>query len=630
MTATTIARPTPRLLALPTWILKHKALIAFCAVVGAYYLWGVWSSGSPIAFHHDQTDYYNLLSDGFLGGHLHLLVNPDPRLLALPNPFDPVASAPYKLHDASLYHNHYYIYWGPVPALMVFIPFRILGLGDMPQTLAVFLFAFVGFCFSIAVLRLLTQRFAPSTPRWMLAAAGLALAAGNAVPFTLRRASFYEVAITAGFCLIFIAIYLLITGLQDGVRPRRLALASLFVGLAVGSRPPMFIGVIALVVLAAILMRRTPQTRERFRIAGILLGPAAAIGAGLVAYNVARFGSPLEFGTSYELAGYDPHLKTPNQVSYIPPGLWYYLLSRPHVTAGFPFFSINPPTPYPLTPPAAYDSVESVGGLFVTVPFTLLALAAPLVLRGAARRVALAILGGAVLILLMISFALWGATMRYEVDFASLTIIVAALVWFTLAARASGWWRRGIGIAGAVLISWGVAFGMAVGTTGYYDSLRYTDPGAYARLQKLTGPVPTVVSLLSGKPLLVGVGSSLGIASDTDPGPGYGELALVLSPAPVDLTIASGSNRQAGLILGAGPVPVPGYESQGPPAQGLVLSGPAVGRPMKLPPQFGPFVARLSLHRGLNHVLITAVAGIGVVTDVQLADPPTNAGASPR
>ena len=241
MTATATVRPT-RLLALPTWILKHKALIAFCALVGAYYLWTVWSSGSPIAFGQDRGtltaykgptslghNYYNLLSDGFLAGHLHLLVAPDPGLLALPNPYDPAVNQNLALgiHDLSLYHDKLYLYWGPTPALLLYMPFRLLGLGDLPDTTAIFLFAFVGFCFSIACLRALAQRFAPDAPRWMLGAAAVALAFSNALPFTLRRVAIYEIAIAAGFCLSFIALYLVITGLRDGVRLGRLGAASL-------------------------------------------------------------------------------------------------------------------------------------------------------------------------------------------------------------------------------------------------------------------------------------------------------------------------------------------------------------------------------------------------------------------
>ena len=66
------------------------------------------------------------------------------------------------------------------------------------------------------------------------------------------------------------------------------------------------------------------------------------------------------------------------------------------------------------------------------------------------------------LIIVMASFALWGATMRYEVDFASMLLIVAALGWLGWAVRLSGLRRRLLAGGGVLLIAWGVACGVAV------------------------------------------------------------------------------------------------------------------------------------------------------------------------
>jgi hypothetical protein len=586
--------------ALPSWVARHKALVAFCLVVGAFYLWTVWSSGSPFLWHQDSSDYYNLLSDGFLGGHLHLLVDPSQQLLSLPNPYDPAANGPYKLHDLSLYHDKYYLYWGPTPALLLFIPFRVLGLGDMPQTLATFLFAFVGFCFALASLRLLARRFVPDAPRWMLAASAIALALGNALPFTLRRVAVYEVAITAGFCLSFIALYLVITGLQNGVRPWRLAWASLFVGLAVGARPTMAVWALALVVLAVILVRRETDRRARLKLAGVLVGPVAGVGILLMLYNVARFGSPLEFGQAYQLAGYDPNTKEGNKLKYVPPGVWYYLFSRPHLTLGFPFFHLGPPPfSYPFDPPPEYDGLEPTGGLLPMVPFVALAAAAPLVLRGVARRVALALIGVGLVIVFMVSFALWGATERYAVDFASTLLIVAALGWMAWAGRLSGVRRRALAIGGAALIGYGAIAGVAVSMTGYYNGLRGAYPKTWERLQSLTSPIPTALSYLDGEPKAVDVVGAL-LESNSDPNGGVGTVTFGLAAgAPAQLTVASGSPRRYGLQLSAEPQPPP------PAGTSVKIVTPDTNRTLQIRPQFAPTVIPISLRRGLNRIVFS-------------------------
>src|SRR5262249_45010424 len=63
-------------------------------------------------------DVYAPLGEAFLHGQTSLLERPAPELLALPNPYDCEANRPYRLHDRSLYQGRYYLYWGPVPALL--------------------------------------------------------------------------------------------------------------------------------------------------------------------------------------------------------------------------------------------------------------------------------------------------------------------------------------------------------------------------------------------------------------------------------------------------------------------------------------------------------------------------------
>ena len=63
--------------------------------------------------------YVALLADAFLHRQTSLRVMPDPRLLALPDPYDPLTNAPFRLHDALLFNGRYYLYWGPVPSLIL-------------------------------------------------------------------------------------------------------------------------------------------------------------------------------------------------------------------------------------------------------------------------------------------------------------------------------------------------------------------------------------------------------------------------------------------------------------------------------------------------------------------------------
>ena len=53
----------------------------------------VWSARQPVPFlfSRQPNGYYQLLTAGFRSGHLAVKLEPHPALLALPDPYDPVA-----------------------------------------------------------------------------------------------------------------------------------------------------------------------------------------------------------------------------------------------------------------------------------------------------------------------------------------------------------------------------------------------------------------------------------------------------------------------------------------------------------------------------------------------------------
>src|SRR6476620_10527970 len=94
-------------------LLRALALLLPMLAVLWFYHWTVDSSRADLRLVGQKNDYYNLLVDGFQEGHLYMKAEPDPRLLALPPEKRP-GNAPFML-DASLYRDHYYLYFGVVP-----------------------------------------------------------------------------------------------------------------------------------------------------------------------------------------------------------------------------------------------------------------------------------------------------------------------------------------------------------------------------------------------------------------------------------------------------------------------------------------------------------------------------------
>ncbi|NDC43313.1 MAG: hypothetical protein EBZ77_17485, partial [Chitinophagia bacterium] len=77
-----------------------------------------------------EGEHYPMLAEAFSHGQVSLLQRPSAELLALPDPYDPAMNAGLKIHDALLFKDRYYIYSGPVPAVLLMIVRGIFRVGD--------------------------------------------------------------------------------------------------------------------------------------------------------------------------------------------------------------------------------------------------------------------------------------------------------------------------------------------------------------------------------------------------------------------------------------------------------------------------------------------------------------------
>src|SRR5687767_4877360 len=144
---------------------QQGAMALLLLAVGGYYL------GTALTSPHQSwysPGYHQMMAEAFLAGQTSLLIRPAPELLALPDPYDPQANAPYRVHDLSLYGGEYYTYWGPAPALLWFAPIRALTGQHFSQAGTAALFCWIGAVLSCLVLIRLRQRSLPATPFWML------------------------------------------------------------------------------------------------------------------------------------------------------------------------------------------------------------------------------------------------------------------------------------------------------------------------------------------------------------------------------------------------------------------------------------------------------------------------------
>jgi hypothetical protein len=471
-------------------LVREAPLLAAALALAWFYAWTA-SGGWPFEIGGSHDGHYDLLARALVRGQLHLTVEPHPALLEMSEPYEPGRNAPYRLHDASLYRGRYYLYFGVVPAVLLFVPWRLLGLGDLPQSLAAALFAWGGFLFSALLLRRLLRAHLANRPRWMEGLAYLTLGLANVAPFILRAPFVYEVAIAGGYFFLTGSAWFFASASDGGgACIRRLFLGGLFLGLAVGCRPNLLVAVPFLPVLAWPALREDRERRARAALA--VVAPLGLCVLLLGIYNALRFGSPLEFGARYQLAGMRPIAWLDPRA--IPPTLFFDFLAPPSARLEFPF--LFPARDYPGTTPAGYFKDTSTTGALAHSPFLLLLLAAPFLLRGApvekGERLRLAItvlVTVGLLIPLATSYAFASAAMRFQVDFVSFLAVPALLLWLLGSGLPDGRLRRAFLFGGLLAVAWSCVVSLCLSLTGASDGLRRDNPALFATLEQRFEPL---------------------------------------------------------------------------------------------------------------------------------------------
>jgi hypothetical protein len=614
-------RPTgaaPRRARLPRVKRTRVALVATFALLFAYYAWTATSSGNPFnqvtpfLFQHDGKDYYNLQADAFLHGHLWVDVPIAPEIQAMDDPYKLDESSPVlPLVDASLYKGHYFLPWGPAPAVTTFVPARLLGV-QLRENLAVTLYLFFGVLLAVATLARLVRRLVPGTPRYVTWAGGATLALATAIPWILRRPTVYEVAIGAGFLFAMAGLLVVVReALAPGrMRTSRLVLAGVLFGLTLLSRANLVAVLPGVLLLVAVLRgdghlprRLTPS---RGRALACLVGIPIAAGVIFMLYNAARFSGPLDFGNRWQMGGRDARELPYNDLANVAPSLYGYLVAPLRLTLGFPFVHLPPPPEAPIHGPAGF-AAEQTASVLWAVPFALLALAmvVPAMRRRerehggepdvVARAVGALLLCSALPLLLGV-FAVPGYTERYELDFLPYAAMAATLAWAALIARAPSvrratWWRRG----GLALAAWSVLVGVAIGFTGYYDSFKTNDEDGFRALERLAGPLPTLAAAVAGRPLIADVSA---VAGYEEAAPSYARLDVdggrfvLYSKEHATVTVISPGRRDATLTAQVDANAAGTFTL----AAGGETAAVGTGTPLELP---------VHLKRGVNYVDLT-------------------------
>ncbi|WP_028388060.1 hypothetical protein [Legionella fairfieldensis] len=334
-----------------------------------------------LSFNQGPETLYQYLTQSFLAGHLSLLEAPLKELLNLANPYDPAQNINFRIYDASLYQGKYYLYFGPLPVLVFFLPLKWLTGLYPTDSFAVFFFLTIAFLVNFHLLiKIRNKYFSPFT-ELQLILTGFLLGFATNAPLLLSIPRVYEVAISSAFCCMSIALFFLYEFFDKHYQTRHVFLLSLFLSLSVAGRPHFaLVCLIFFPVFLIFLMKHVPKNRL-FALISALLLPSIGIGILLALYNYLRFDSIWDFGHIWQLSCNNIQAlhtemadlsKIPRNILF---GFYYYFLQPYVVNSHLPYLSLR-------LHPCWYQvdndyTVEGVAGVLTTTPFIILILILP-------------------------------------------------------------------------------------------------------------------------------------------------------------------------------------------------------------------------------------------------------------
>lgn len=325
-----------------------------------------------------STHYYSLLADAFGRGQLHVDVEPGAALLAADDPYNNEGRPPFDddVWDLSLYKGKLYLYWGPVPALLM-TPLQGAMNTSLPDLYPVFFFFCGLLVINSLILLKMKSLFFQNLPLWNLVASLLVVGLILPIPWSLSIPDVYEAAIGGGQFFLMGGILFSLYAFEGNTRKTYLFLAGIFWACSVGSRA---INVFSIFFLAAFTLYWVWKTCPSGWIGRFtfLLTPLA-LGALLIGwYNYARFDSPLEFGLRYQITVQNMNRDMPLafELGYLRHNFTAYVLQPFELVSGFPFVR---PVGYTallqnrgVLAPGLYAAGNVTGMLFFA-PFLLLA-----------------------------------------------------------------------------------------------------------------------------------------------------------------------------------------------------------------------------------------------------------------
>lgn len=456
--------------------------------------------------HYYHNDQYALVADALIHGKLSLDLPVPQELIDLDNPYDPqsrieIASEDVPVYwDTAYYHGKYYSYFGVVPAVLLFIPYQMLTGQHLKTTLAVMILGSLAILASSLLIRRLGKRYFENTATTLsLSLCLFIMFTGCNFVYLGFVARTYSVPILTSICLTMLGLWFWLGSApwdtesarqtDRGLSLWRLAAGSTCMALNLGTRPQF---ILASLLAFTIFKTELFKTRTLFSRKGIAatiaaIAPYLIVFTPLLIYNYARFGSPLDFGSNYNLTGFD--MTDYRQSKKLTLALMFtYLFQLWQPSSEFPFFSTTT-NEYPALGWAPNEPF--FGGFFFLMPLMFTVFLFPIVRKNLRRHglLGFTILCGMLAVLvLFVDTRVAGITQRYFGDFGPYIALISCLVLMSLQER--GFKTKAMQRVATAIVTLSIIFTVFIGTCtlfspNRYDSIKACNPELYEQAHSL-------------------------------------------------------------------------------------------------------------------------------------------------
>ena len=292
---------------------------------------------------------YNELADAIIDGHYYINADVDPKLSELENPYDPAARESVDASvnwDHAYYEGKYYVYFGIVPALIFNIPAKIFADTDISPFACIMTIIPIFVIMSYLLIYALAMKFKSdkkSIPLLIYLIATTIFINGIGTAFLMVWPDMYSLPIFTGLTFAISGLFCWLTAFKENnndytLSKPKLLIGSICMALIAGCRPQLVLVIFTAIPIFWNTVFKDRKLFSKSSIANTLLFvvPIAVFALFMFHYNYARFGSPTDFGATYNLTTNDLTSRG-ICLGRIPQGIFLYILQPLNIKGIFPY-----------------------------------------------------------------------------------------------------------------------------------------------------------------------------------------------------------------------------------------------------------------------------------------------------